>query len=147
VEAFAADEAAAEAELGRGKAAGFTSGGFVHAGDFKEHVAWKDNCDPEFWGAFTFTHSDFWWALGDGLVGENAAEDLTLTLEETGDGDAAGFDVDVFDPATLKGLETEVTKVQLVAAGGVAAAIAALRFTIFYSAWKKGHSLGPVERV
>lgn len=140
MQAFAADEAAAEAQLRCGKTAGFTSGGFVHAGDFKQHVSWKDHCNPEFRSTFTLTHSDFRWTLGDGLVWENAAEDFSFTLEEAGDGHTAGFDVDVFDPAAVKGLETEVTKVQFVAAGGVAAAVAALRFAIFYSAWKKGHT-------
>jgi len=140
VQAVAADEAAAQTQLRVGQAAGFTSDGFIHARDFKQHVSWKDHGDPEFRSTFTLTHSDFWWALGDWLVGENAAEDFSFTLEEAGDRDAAGFNVDVLDPATLKGLETEVTKVQFVAAGGVAAAVAALRFTIFYSAWKKGHT-------
>jgi hypothetical protein len=67
-------------------------------------------------------------------VREDTNENLALTLQEAGDGDAAGFNVDVFDPATLKGLESKLTKVELVAAGGIAAAVAALLLAKFYSA-------------
>lgn len=139
MEAFAANEASAEAEFGSGKAAGLTSDGFWNTRDFKKHVTWKDNCDPKLRGTFTFTHSNFWWALSNWLVRENAAENLTFTLEEAGDSDAAGFDVVIFDPTTFEGLQTEVTEVELVATGGNAATITALLFTIFYSAGKKGH--------
>lgn len=140
MQAFTAHEAAAQAQLRGGETAGFTGGCLIHAGNFKEHVPWEHHCNPEFWGAFTLTHSDFWWTLGDGLVRENAAKDLSFTLQEAGDGHTAGFNVDVFDPAALKDLETEVTEVELVAAGGVATTVATLRFAIFYSAWKKGHT-------
>ncbi len=134
MQAFAGNEAATETELRGSQAAGLTSSGLVHAGDFKQHMAWKDHGDPEFWGALTFTHSDFWRALGHRLVREDTNENLALALQEAGDGDAAGFDVDVFDPATLKGLESELAKVELVAAGGIAAAVTALLLAKFYSA-------------
>jgi hypothetical protein len=134
VQAFAGNEAATETELRSGQAARLTSSSLVHAGDFKQHVARKDDSDPEFGGSLTLTHSDFGWALGDRLVWEDTNENLTLALQEASDGDAAGFNVDVFDPATLKGLESELAKVELVAAGGITAAVAALLFAKFYSA-------------
>ena len=135
MQAFAGDEAAAEAELRGGETAGLAGGGLVHAGNFKKHMAGKDDGHPEFRGAFAFAHSDFRRALGDGLVGKDAAENLALALQIAGDGDAAGFDVDVLDPATLKGLESELAEVELVAAGGIATAVAALMLAIFNSAW------------
>lgn len=146
MQAFAADEAAAEAELRGGQTAGFTGGGLVHAGNFKQHVPRKHDRDPKLRCAFALTHSDFWWALRNGLVRENADEDLAFALQETRDGDAAGFDVDVLDPAAVKRLKSELAEVELVAAGGVATAIAALVLAIFNSAGKKGHSLGPVKK-
>ena len=139
MQAFAADEAAAEAELRGGQTAGFTGGGLVHAGNFKQHVPREHDCDPKLRCAFALTHSDFWWALRDGLVGKNTDEDLAFALQEARDGDAAGFDVDVLDPAAIKRLETEIAEVQLVAAGGVATAIATLVLAIFNSAGKEGH--------
>jgi len=146
VQTFAADEAAAEAELRGGQTAGFTGGGLVHARDFKQHVSREHDSDPKFRCAFTLTHSNFRWTLSNGLVGENADEDLTFALQETRDSDAAGFDVDVLDPSAVKRLETEIAEVQLIAAGGVATAIATLVLAIFNSAGKKGHSLGPVKK-
>jgi hypothetical protein len=139
VEAFAADEASAEAEFGSREAAGLTSDGFWNTGDFKEHVTREDDCDPKFWSAFTLTHSNFRWTLGDRLVRENSAEDFTLTLEEACDRDTASFNVVIFDPTTFECLQAEVTEVELVATGGDAATVTALLFTIFYSAGKKCH--------
>jgi hypothetical protein len=72
-------------------------------------------------------------------VWEDADENLALTLEKAIDGNTAGFDLVIFDPAAIKRLKTKVTEVQLVCAGGNARAAAALGFTIFYSTWKKGH--------
>ena len=138
----AGDEAGAETQFVRGEAAGFASHCFSDAGDFEEHVPWKDDGDPELWGAFTFTHSSFRRTGGDGLVREDADEDFTFTLEEAGDGDSAGFDLVVLQPAAIKHLEAEVTEVQLVRAGGVSRAVAALGFAIFYSTGKKGHGDG-----
>lgn len=137
--ALAGDKAAADADFVRGEAAGLTGGGFIDARDFEHHVAWKDNGDPEFGSALTFTHSDFRRTLGDGLVRENADEDLAFALEEAGEGHTAGFDLVVFDPATVEELEAEVTEIELVAAGGVATAIAALLFAVFGSAGEKCH--------
>lgn len=134
VEGFAGDKAAADADFVGCEAAGFAGGCFIDAGDFEHHVAWEHHCDPELWSAFTFTHSDFWWALGDWLVWEDADEDLTFTLEEAGEGHTAGFDLVVFDPAAIKKLQTVVAEVELVAAGGIASAVAALLLAVFGSA-------------
>ena len=83
--------------------------------------------------------SSFWWARCNGFVGEDADEDFAFTLEEAGDGNSAGFDLVVFQPAAVKNLETKVTEVQFVGAGSVATAVAALGLAIFYSTGKKGH--------
>jgi hypothetical protein len=72
-------------------------------------------------------------------VREHATEDLALTLEEAGDGHTAGFDLVVPDPAAVEKLKAEVAEVELVAAGGIATAIAALLLAVFGSAGKKGH--------
>jgi hypothetical protein len=87
-------------------------------------VARKDNGHPEFGCTFTFTHSNFRWTLGDGFVREDTNENLTFTLEEAGERHTAGFDLVVSDPAAVEELKAEVTKVELVAAGGIATAIA-----------------------
>lgn len=139
VHALAGDEAAADADLVRGEAAGFTGSGFIDARDLEHHVSGKDDGDPEFGSAFTFTHSDFRRTLGDRLVREDADEDLALTLEEAGEGHTAGFDLVVLDPAAVEELKAEVTEVELVAAGGIATAIAALLLAVFGSAGEKGH--------
>jgi hypothetical protein len=136
VEGLAGNEAAADADFASGKAAGFTSGGFIDAGDFEHHVTGEHDSDPILGSAFTFTHSDFRRALGDRLVREHAAEDLALTLEEARDGNTASFDLVVPDPATVEELKAEVAEVELVAAGGVATAIAALLLAVFGSAGK-----------
>lgn len=126
MQALAGDKAAADAELGGSEAACLTRGGFIHTRNFKQHVAWQHHGHPEFGRAFTFTHSHFRRTLRDGLVWENAAENLAFALQEAGDGDAARFDVDVLHPAALKRLKSELTEVELVAAGGVTTAIATL---------------------
>lgn len=126
MQAFTADETAAQSQLTGGETAGFTCSSLIHTRDFKHDMAGKDNSHPEFGRAFTFTHSNFWRALGDWLVREDADEYLAFTLEESGDSNTAGFNVDIFNPATLKGLKTKVTEIQLIAAGGIPSAVAAL---------------------
>jgi hypothetical protein len=126
VQALAGDEAAAETKLRVGKTARFTGRCLVHAGDFEKDVSRENNSHPELRGTLTFTHSDFRRALSNGLVREDPAEDLAFTLQEAGDCDSAGFDMNVFDPAALKRLKSKITKVELVAAGGVSTAVATL---------------------
>jgi hypothetical protein len=72
-------------------------------------------------------------------VREDADENLTFSLEEAGERHTAGFDLVVSDPAAVKELKAEVTKVELVAAGGIATAIAALLLSVFGSAGEEGH--------
>lgn len=137
--ALAGDEAAADANLIRGEAAGFTGSGFINARDLEHHVAGKDDGDPEFRSPLAFTHSDFRRTLGDRLVREDANENLSFTLEKAGESHTAGFDLVVLDPATVEELKTEVAEIKFVAAGGIATAIAALLLAVFGSARKKSH--------
>jgi hypothetical protein len=135
----AGNEAGAETQLVRGETAGFTGRSFIHAGDFIKDVSRKNHGNPKFRGAFTFTHSCFWRTSSNWLMRKDTDENLAFTLEETGDGNSASFDLIVFKPAAVKHLETKVTKVQFVGTGGITTAVAALGFAIFYSTGKKGH--------
>lgn len=137
--AIAGNKAAADADLVRGEAACLASCGLIDARNLKHHVTGEDDGDPKLGSTFTFTHSNFRRALGDWLVREDADENLALTLQEAGESHTAGFDLVVFDPATIKELEAEVTEIELVAAGGVATAIAALLLAVFGSAGEKCH--------
>jgi hypothetical protein len=137
---LANNKAGAETQLSSGETAGLTSGRFIYARDFIEHVTWQHNRDPELWGTLTLTHSHFWRALSDRLVWEDADEHLALALQEASDRNTAGFDLIVLDPAALERLETEVTKVQFVAAGGDAFTAATLAFAKLGSAGQKGHN-------
>jgi hypothetical protein len=99
----------------------------------------KDYCNPKFWRTFALTHSSFRWTGSNWFVGEYANENLTFTLQEAGDGNSAGFNLIVFQPAAVKHLETKVTEIQLIRTGSVTTAVSALGLTIFYSTGKKGH--------
>jgi hypothetical protein len=130
----AGDESGANRELVRSESEGLAGNGLGDTVEFEEDVAGTHGGDPVLGLTLTFAHSDFRRALGDWLVREDAAENIAFALEEAGDGDAAGFDVDILDPATLKGLESEVAEVELVATGGIATTVAALMLAIFNSA-------------
>jgi hypothetical protein len=72
-------------------------------------------------------------------VRENTNEHAAFPLQETGDGHPACFDLVVLHPAPVKGLETKVSIVQLVAAGGGAGTAAPLGFPEFDATWKESH--------
>lgn len=135
------DKTRAKAHFVGSQAAGLTGGSLVNAGDFEKHVTRKDNCNPEFRGAFTLTHTCFWRTGGNGFVWEDADENLPLTLEVTGDRNAARFDLVVLDPAAIKRLESELAEVEFVAAAGGAGATATLGLAVFCATRKKSHDL------
>jgi len=69
---------------------------------------------------FTFTHTYVKRFLGDGLIGEDADPELTLTLHVARHGDTCCLDLAAGNPFRLKSLDTERAEGKLVAALRVA---------------------------
>jgi hypothetical protein len=83
--------------------------------DLVENAARLDNGNPDFWTTLTFTHPGLSWLLGERLVWENPNPNLTTTLNVTGKGDTAGFNLTRCQPAALGCLESEVAEADLAA--------------------------------
>jgi len=133
------DEPGAKAKLGGGETAGLAGGGLIDARNLKEHVPWQHDGNPELWSSLALAHSRFWRAGGHRLVRKDADKHLAFALQEAGDRHTAGLNLVVLDPAAFERLKAVVAKVQLVTAGGVAFAAAALALAKLGSAGQKGH--------
>ena len=116
------------------KSASFTCCSFINSRYLEQHVARKNNRNPEFWRTLAFTHSGFRRTGSHGLVWENADKYLAFTLEESVDGNTASLNLVVFDPTAIKRLQTKFTEVKLIATRCSACATATLGFAMFYSA-------------
>src|SRR6185436_826004 len=91
-----------------------------------EDAAGLDHHDPLVGRALALAHARLLRLLGDGLVREHADPDAPVPLDEAGDGDAAGLDLAVRDPAALQGLQPVVAEGDLAAGPGLALHAAAL---------------------
>ena len=131
----AGEEPAADGEFAGGEGQGFLGDGFGAAGDFKDHVAWPDDGDPVFGGAFSLTHTGFEGFLGDRLVGEDADPDLAAAVHATGGGDTCGLDLRASEPGAVEDLETEVTEVEFVIARRDSGAGAPLNLSVLCAFW------------
>src|SRR4029453_14516156 len=91
-----------------------------------EDAAGLHDHDPLVGRALALAHARLLRLLGDGLVREHADPDAPAALDEAGDGDAAGLDLAVGDPAALEGLEAVVPEGDLRARPGLAPHLPAL---------------------
>ena len=137
----AADEPARHSEFGRCEAEGFLSKGFWHTGNFKKHVARTNNRDPEFRGAFTFTHPGFRGAGGHWLMWEDTNEDLAFTFEIAGNRNPAGLNLIVLDPSAAKNLKAIFAKGDGSPGLGIAGTAATVGLAVFNSTGKHRHNL------
>jgi hypothetical protein len=66
---------------------------------------------PKLWRAFALTHTSLRWTSGDGFVGEDSDEHLTLSLQETGDSHSARLNLVVLDPPAIECLKAIFAKI------------------------------------
>jgi len=141
---LAGDEAAADLELGVGQAHRLAGDGDGDAGDLEHHGAGLDDGDVVLHGALAGAHSHFGRLLGHRGVREDAHPHLALALEGAGDGDAGGFDLVGGDAGAVQGLDAEITEVEGVAGGRVAADLA---LAVLAPLGASGLEIGHGERV
>ena len=107
----------------------------AHTLNFDKDTAWSYRRNESFRVTFTFTHADFGRLLGDWFIGEYSNPDLTLTLHVTSYGYTGCFNLAAGNPFCVKGLDTERTESQLVAALGFALHTAFLLSSKFSFLW------------
>src|SRR5213078_2611163 len=86
--------------------------------------------DPEFRRAFALSHARFRRLLGHRLVRKNADPELSAAFDEPRDGNPAGFDLPVRDPAGLERLQAKIPERKVRAAPRLPAAAPALLLPI-----------------
>jgi hypothetical protein len=116
----ATDHSGAAGHLHRHAVECGASGSLGHAGDLEEHGAGLNAGRPVVDIGFAGTHSGFQRLLADGLVWEDADEELAFALEEVLAGDAAGLDDLAREPEALERLEAVVAVGDVVALGRLA---------------------------
>ena len=81
-----------------------------HAFHLKQNPPRPHNRNPVVGRAFTFAHTGFGGLFRYRLVRKQADPDFAATLDKTGHGDAAGFDLPVGNPARLEDLVQRLSK-------------------------------------
>ena len=112
-----------------------------------EDSTWSDNRYPILGRAFAFSHPGFGRFLGNGFIGEDPNPDSAGPLDESGHRNSRGFNLAGSQPSTFCCLESEVTEVEGISAGGDSSSLSRLLFSIFCflrhqhnttSPWKNG---------
>src|SRR5207249_129567 len=116
----ALDELRLDRELVGGQAQRVARVLLRHAFHLVEDAARLHHRHPLLGRALALAHAGLLRLLGDGLVGEEPDPDPAVPLDEAGDGDAAGLDLAVRDPAALQGLQAVVPEGDLAARPGLA---------------------------
>jgi len=114
---------------------------------FVKNSTRPDDGHPVFRGAFSFSHSGLRRFLGNRFIREDANPDPAGPLDESGHRNSRRFNLAGSQPSTFCRLESEVTKVEGVSAGGDSSSLSRLLFSIFCflrhqhnttSPWKNG---------
>ena len=128
--ALAVYEASADAELVGSEAEGLTGSGLGNTANLEHDVAGAAYSNPALNSTFTLTHTGIRRALGEALLREDTDVYATTTAQVTVDSDTAGLDLVVGHPTTSQHLKAEVTEGNIVTAGSIAAAIAAVHLAV-----------------
>jgi hypothetical protein len=143
----AGDELGADREFVGCKSKGLTGNGLGDTVELEKDVAGTHGGNPVLGLTFTFAHSGFGRACGDGLVREDADPELAFALHVAGERDTGGLDLGVGNPGTIQSLETEFTEIDVDIARGVPGAASALGLAVFDSFWQQGHDFSPLENI
>jgi len=132
---LADQEAASERDFAGCQSQGFLGYGLRTTADLDEHIAWADDCNPEFRIAFPFSHTGFEGFFGDWLVGEDAQPNLAAALHSTGGCHTGRFDLVGSQPTAIQHLKSVFTEIEFIVAARDSRACAALHLSMLYAFW------------
>src|SRR5512136_1446625 len=125
------DELCMERQLMRGQEECLPGPFFGNPFHFVQNSTRPDDGHPVFRGAFSFSHPGLRRFLGNRFIREDANPNPAGPLDESGHRNSRCFNLAGSQPSTFYRLESEVTKVEGVSAGGDSSSLSRLLFSIF----------------
>ena len=131
---LADQEAASERDFAGGQSQGFLATVFRTTADLDEHIAWADDCNPEFRIAFPFPIRVSR-VFGDWFVREDSQPNLAAALHSTGGCHTGRFDLVGSQPTAIQHLKSVFTEIEFIVAARDSRACAALHLSMLYAFW------------
>src|SRR5699024_230901 len=134
---LSAYNASLEWQLVCGQAKGFACNFFSNAGKFEHNTPGFDVGNPELWGAFTRTHTNFGWFLCQWTIWENVDPDVTSTFDVPIHRATGFLDLTVPDICAAGCLQSQCTERYFGAALGHTFTTWTVLLTVFCPTWDK----------